>query len=119
MMNERSLGTLPADDAIEAVASVRGIAPLAVHFALLHSPEAVNTAWVPRALLPPGAFVTAQLTGAAGTAWTSQQVKTGKLKLDPAHSASYVELQPGYAWGVLLLFEGAVSEPGEFTLRLA
>ena len=99
---------------VRALAHVVGTAPLAVHFALLNPPENRGAVAVPRVLLPAGVFVTAQLRRADGSiAWELPAAKPGGLKLDPAVPASYVELEPGYAWGALLVFDGAPAQPGQ------
>ena len=103
---------------LEAVASVRGTAPLSVHFALLNPPGAGEPISVPRVLLPAGAFVTVEVRGAAGVAWSSPKARVGGLKLDPDAPTSYVDLPPGYSWGALVVFDGAFFQPGDYMLRL-
>lgn len=92
--------------------------PLTVHFSLVQPPGASRSTWVPRVLLPLGAFVAAELRDASGAVvWKTERPKFHP-KLDPSSAAAYVELDPGYSHGVVLAFEGARLPAGEHTLTL-
>jgi hypothetical protein len=92
--------------------------PLTVHFSLVQPAGGTHSTWVPRVLLPVGAFVAAELRDASGAVvWKTERPKFHP-KLDPSTAAAYVELDPGYSHGVVLALEGAQVPPGEHSLVL-
>ena len=92
--------------------------PLTVHFSLVQPADASRSTWVPRVLLPEGAFVAAELRDARGAVvWKTERPKFHP-KLDPSAPAAYLELDPGYSHGVMLALEGARVPAGEHSLML-
>jgi hypothetical protein len=92
--------------------------PLTVHFSLVQLAGAVHSTWVPRVLLPVGAFVAAELRDPSGAVvWKTERPKF-RPKLNPSTAAAYVEIDPGYSHGVVLALEGAQVPPGEHALVL-
>lgn len=93
-------------------------APLTIHFSLVHPATAAEPTWVPRVLQPLGAFVVAELRDATGAVvWNTERPKFHP-KLDPESREAYVELDPGYSHGVVLVLRGAELGAGAHTLHL-
>jgi hypothetical protein len=104
---------------MECRAEIMQREPLTVHFSLVQPRDAPRSMWVPRVLLPVGAFVAAELRDASGAVvWNTERPKFHP-KLDPASPAAYVELEPGYSYGVVLALEGARLGAAEHALTLS
>jgi hypothetical protein len=105
--------------AMECRAEIVQREPLTVHFSLLSPPGAPGPTWVPRVLLPVGAFVAAELRDGSGAiVWKTERPKFHP-KLDPASAAAYVELDPGYSHGVILTLGSPPLGGGEHALTLS
>jgi hypothetical protein len=105
--------------AMECRAEIMQREPLTVHFSLVLPHDAPRPMWVPRVLLPLGAFVAAELRDGGGTVvWNTERPKFHP-KLDPAAPAAYVEIDPGYSHGVVLVLEGVRPGSAEHSLTLS
>ena len=105
--------------AMECRAEIVQREPLTVHVTLVQPRDAPRSTWVPRVLLPVGAFVAAELRdGSGAVVWKTERPKFHP-KLDPAAANAYVEIEPGYSYGVMVVLAGAPLGAAEHSLTLS
>ncbi|WP_306911964.1 hypothetical protein [Arthrobacter sp. B3I9] len=81
---------------------VLATAPLRVHVSLHQPDTADEVAWVPKLLAPAGAFITLVVRDPAGETRFETHPPKIKPKLRPDDDDSYLGLEPGYSYGIVL-----------------
>lgn len=89
-------------DGLECLVAVLATDPLTFHISLHNPGTAAAAVYVPRSLKPLGAFVRVEVRDLDGAVMYATQPPKFTPKLDPFHVDSYVEVEPGYSYGVLL-----------------
>lgn len=79
--------------------------PLTLHFGFHHPAESESPVSVPRLLTPLGYFVSIVITGEKKQIVYESDRPKVKPKLHPARPESYLQLEPGYTYGVMLEVE--------------
>jgi hypothetical protein len=93
--------------------------PLTIHFSL-HNPEQADGATlVPRMLEPLGAFVSVVVRGPGGDEVCRTHPPKFTPKLKPSQESSYVEIEPGYSHGVVLVVEDCELSPGHYEVDVS
>ena len=93
--------------------------PLTLHFNLYNPPEAAAPVYVPRSLKPLGAFVQAEVRDRDDAVVHKTQPPKFAPKLDASQAMSYVAIDPGYSYGVLLEFDDLPLPPGDYRMEVS
>ncbi len=91
--------------------------PLTLHFSLHNPAQAGGATLVPRMLEPLGAFVSVVVRGSEGNEVCRTHPPKFTPKLKPSQASSYMELEPGYSYGVVLVVEDCELRPGQLRGR--
>ncbi|WP_188931010.1 hypothetical protein [Puia dinghuensis] len=75
--------------------------------------------YVPRSLKPLGAFMQVKVRDSKGAIVYETQLPKFAPKLEISHKASYVAIDPGYSYGVLLECETAQLPTGEYRVEVS
>ena len=92
--------------------------PLTIHFSIQNPDHVEDPVLLPRMLEPLGAFVSVVVYGPEGAevCRTHQPKFTPKLK--PSQADSYVELDPGYSYGVVFEIDDCKLPPGNYEMEV-
>lgn len=103
---------------LELLVHVLRSAPLHVQVSLHLSSRAGEAAWVPRLLEPLGAFLTVRVRSTSGSLVLETSVPKFKPKLRPDSDASYLALDPGYTYGIVLELDVPDVTPGAYQVQV-
>ena len=99
---------------MDYLTSITKTAPLSVHFSLYNPEGAPGPAYVPLMLEPVGAFVEVIVRDASGEV----VFETYRPKFKPDRDESYLAVEPGYSYGVVLELEDCELAPGKYELEV-
>lgn len=88
-------------DGLECLVAILATDSLTLHISLHNPGTAAAPVYVPRSLKPLGAFVRVEVRDLDGAVVYATQRPKFTPKLEPLHVDSYVEVEPGYSYGVL------------------
>ena len=108
----------PAIPDLECLATIATINPLALHVSLQNPPTAATAVHVPRSLKPIGAFMEVKVRDQSGAVLYETQPPKFAPKLEPDHEQSYVAIEPGYSYGVLLHCDVQPLPPGDYRVEV-
>ena len=99
---------------MECLAAIVTTRPLALHVSLYNPSTAATGLYVPRSLKPLGAFMHVTVRDSSGTSVFETQLPKFAPKLEVSDAESYVALEPGYSYGVVLVCDRALLPPGDY-----
>ena len=99
--------------------NIIGAQPLTLHFSLHNPEQAGGATLVPRMLEPLGAFVSVVVRGSEGNEVCRTHPPKFTPKLKPSLASSYMELEPGYSYGVVLVVEDCALAPGNYEVEVS
>ena len=103
---------------VELLVHVLRCAPLHVQVSLHQPSRAGEAAWVPRLLEPLGAFLTVRVRSTSGPLVYETSAPKFKPKLRPDSDASYLALEPGYTYGIVLELDVPDVTPGAYRVQV-
>ncbi len=98
--------------------SVIGLRPLTIQFSLFNPGDSEGPAYVPLLLVPLGVFIRMRIDDASGQTVYRNPVTKATFTYHPDDAESYLELQPGYSYGTVIVPEHLDLAPGRYTLHL-
>jgi hypothetical protein len=104
---------------MECLVAIVTTHPLALHVSLYNPPTAATSLHVPRSLKPLGAFMHVEVRDRSGTLVYETQPPKFAPKLEVSHAESYVALEPGYSYGVLLECDAPPLPPGDYRVEVS
>src|SRR5437870_872365 len=87
---------------MQCLVAITRTRPLTVHFSLYNPPGSEGPVYIPRLLVPLGAFVSLKVTDLLDQVVFETFPPKLNLKLHPSRPESYFALEPGYTYGVVL-----------------
>lgn len=93
-------------------------APLHLQVSLHQPSRADRSAWVPRLLEPLGAFLAVRVRSTSGSLVYETSVPKFKPKLRPDRDASYLALEPGYTYGIVVELDLPDVTPGRYRVQV-
>jgi len=103
-------------DCLAAIVTTR---PLALHVSLCNPSTDTTTLHVPRSLKPLGAFMRVEVKDRNGALVYETQAPKFAPKLEVSHAGSYVAIEPGYSYGVLLECDAPPLPPGKYRAEVS
>jgi len=104
---------------IECLTTIVTTHPLVLHASLHNPPTAATSVHVPRSLKPLGAFIQVKVTDHSGVLIYETQPPKFAPKLEVSHAESYVTIEPGYSYGVLLECDAPPLLPGDYRVEVS
>jgi hypothetical protein len=102
---------------MHCVAMITQKQPLTIYFSLYNPADASAVLYVPRMLVPVGAFVKIEIKAGDQVVHATRQPKFSP-KLPPDRQEAYVALDPGHGYGVVLAPEGVSLPRGDYAIHL-
>lgn len=102
---------------MHCLATITQKQPLTIYFSLYNPADAGAVLYVPRVLLPVGAFVKVEIRSGEQVVYATRQPKFSP-KLRPDKQEAYVALDPAHGHGVLLELEGVSLPRGDYMIHL-
>jgi hypothetical protein len=104
---------------MECLAAIVTTHPLTMHISLHNPPTATSSIHVPRSLKPLGAFMHVKVSDRSGALVYETQLPKFAPKLETSHAESYVEIEPGYSYGVLLECDAPPLQHGYYRVEVS
>lgn len=93
--------------------------PLLLHVSLHNPPAAAASLYVPRSMKPLGAFVRVEVRDRSGAVVYQTHQPKFAPKLEIGDRKSYVAVEPGYSYGVLLECDISSLPPGDYRVDVS
>lgn len=100
------------------IVTIQQTRPLTIYFSIYNTQENREVRYVPRLLTPLGYFIRLKILNIVDQIVYESKRPKIKLKLHPSRSESYLALDPGYAYGVVLVLDELDLQKGAYLLQL-
>jgi hypothetical protein len=103
---------------MDYIVAIQQTDPLTIHFSIYNMPDNDEAIYIPRLLIPLGYFIRLKVLNVVDhVIYESKQPKI-KLKLHPYKPESYLSLDPGYSYGVILILDEIKLRHGTYMLKV-